>query len=537
MLGEAALPGPESMPLGYAGLIAEYGLACPPPRRSLALAGVRGKTVVPTPGTEWLLLPRGSAIHPPATRIEHLGIALKHEGVDLRILCRLFASGIGAEMVAFVAGNPRGQYTRRAWFLYEWLTGERLPIEPPEGARYVPALDPAVYFTRKPVRSARHKVEDNMPGVPGFCPLVRRTGRLAGQRFARLKAEAGQLLAEADPAVLRRAVAFMLLNEGRGSFGIEGEAPPRTRLERWGHVIAAAGNTRLTIPELENLQRSLFDKGQRFVRTGLRQVGGFVGQRGPYDNALLPDHISARPQDLRSLMRALLDAYALLRTEGFEPVLTAALVGFGFVFIHPFEDGNGRLHRFLIQKALIDGQFNPPGVVLPISAAILDDLAGYRATLEDYSRPTLAAIEWDTTPDGNVEVTNDTAYLYSYFDATRQAEYLADRIEHTIQFAVPAELLYLHRFDDAKRRVAAVADMPDRLATLLIQFCIQNGGTVSARKRAEFFPGATDGDMADLEAAVRDSGIVPPPPTGTTPASPSHPEPAPPRSPSPPSVR
>jgi hypothetical protein len=29
-----------------------------------------------------------------------------------------------------------------------------------------------------------------------------------------------------------------------------------------------------------------------------------------------------------------------------------ALLGFGFMFVHPFEDGNGRIHRFLIHHCL-----------------------------------------------------------------------------------------------------------------------------------------------------------------------------------------
>ena len=36
----------------------------------------------------------------------------------------------------------------------------------------------------------------------------------------------------------------------------------------------------------------------------------------------------------------------------FDAVLAAAVIAFGFVFIHPFVDGNGRIHRYLIHHVL-----------------------------------------------------------------------------------------------------------------------------------------------------------------------------------------
>lgn len=52
--------------------------------------------------------------------------------------------------------------------------------------------------------------------------------------------------------------------------------------------------------------------------------------------------------------------------------------------------------------------------------------------------------------------------------------------------------------------------MPDRLASLFIQFCMQNGGRLSARKRADLFPGLSDKLAAALEQAVQASGITDP---------------------------
>jgi hypothetical protein len=47
-------------------------------------------------------------------------------------------------------------------------------------------------------------------------------------------------------------------------------------------------------------------------------------------------------------------------------------LSFVFVFVHPFEDGNGRIHRHLIHHMLAMRGFSPIGVVFPVSAAILD---------------------------------------------------------------------------------------------------------------------------------------------------------------------
>ena len=368
--------------LGYSGLMDAFNLQCPPPRRLTALASVGRNTTVVSGGTEWMLLPRNPGLKIPNTPMEHLGVALKHEGVDLRVLNRLFECGVEQELTAYINANRAGIYTRRAWFLYEWMTGRQLQVQEPYGAQYVPALDPIKYFTHGATRSTRHKVDDNMPGVPGFCPLIRRTERLADHRIAGLAEEARAAVSNADPAVLRRAVGFMLLNESRGSFGIEGETPPRSRLDRWGRVIAEARDIKLSIPALETLHRSLFDPKQVFTRFGLRTAGGFMGRHDARDQAPVPDHVCARPEDLHSLLGGVLAAYDRLR-DGFDPILCAALIGFGFVVIHPFEDGNGRLHRFLFQKALADMGFNPDDVILPVSAAIL----------EDYSVPTLPYID------------------------------------------------------------------------------------------------------------------------------------------------
>ena len=54
-----------------------------------------------------------------------------------------------------------------------------------------------------------------------------------------------------------------------------------------------------------------------------------------------------------------------------DPVVAASALAFGFVYIHPCADGNGRLHRYLLHHVLARRGFNPPGVAFP-SATILE---------------------------------------------------------------------------------------------------------------------------------------------------------------------
>ena len=48
-----------------------------------------------------------------------------------------------------------------------------------------------------------------------------------------------------------------------------------------------------------------------------------------------------------------------------DPVIAAAILAFGFVYVHPFDDGNGRIHRYLIHHVLARREFSPAGVVFP----------------------------------------------------------------------------------------------------------------------------------------------------------------------------
>ena len=183
-----------------------------------------------------------------------------------------------------------------------------------------------------------------------------------------------------------------------------------------------------------------------------------------------------------------------------DTVPLAACAAFGFVYLHPFEDGNGRLHRWLVHHVMGRRGFNPPGVVFPVSAVFLDRITRYRAVLEHFSRPRLALTQWETTPQLNVRTLNDTRGLFRFFDATVQAEFLAECVVETIRTTLPREVDYLQRYDQAKRRIEAFAGMPDARFDLMIGLLRQNGGRFSRRARTHEFTQLTDEEATAIEA-------------------------------------
>ena len=444
--------------------------------------------------------------HVPApTLAGHLTFAVKHEDLDLAVLKRLFGATGPAPIEAMIRAAPTGAYARRIWFLYEWLTGRRLDLPNADRGAYPLVVDPNRQYAATAATAAtssRHRVKNNLPGTPGFCPLVSRTARL--DRFIELdlssRAQAAAAAVRGD--VLARAAAFLLLNDSRASFAIEGEQPAQDRIQRWGRASGQAGKQPLDLDELLRLQEIVIGDA-RFVQLGLRNEGGFVGDRDRDTQQPIPDHVSAKPEDLASLVDGLI-AFDRKAARELDPVVAAAALAFGFVYIHPFEDGNGRVHRYLIHHVLAARGFNPPGVTLPVSAAILDRIRDYRATLEDYSKRLLPVVDWRPTEHGNVTVRNDTADFYRFFDATPHAEFLYGCVQHTIEHDLPEEARYLERYDVFSKGVNLIVDMPERLSNLLFRFLRQNGGQLSRRGRTREFAPLTDEEVVRVEALYQE---------------------------------
>jgi Fic family protein len=378
------------------------------------------------------------------------------------------------------------------------LRKDKLDIPDLKSGNYIPVINEEQQYAIKGSREQRQRVINNLPGTVDFCPLISKTEKLEKYINAGLADKSRQYINSIHSDILQRTSAFLLVKDSQASFTIEGESPKSKRAAKWGQVIGQAGSNPLTREELIRLQEMVIENA-RFLEMGFRTKGGFVGEHNRTTGYPIPDHISARCQDVEQLINGMLNTHRKLLEDEIDAVIAATIIAFGFVYIHPFEDGNGRIHRYLIHHVLAKKKFSQQGIIFPISAAILDRINDYREVLQSYSHPILEFIEWEETSDHNIEVLNDTLDFYRYFNATRLAEFLYECVEDTMTRIIPEEVRFLQAFDQFKRYIDDEFEMPDRMVALLVRFLGQNGGKLSNRARVKEFKALTDSEFVEIE--------------------------------------
>jgi hypothetical protein len=483
--------------VGYGAIIEAYKLAVPIPEKLTFISTKKRQFE----NKEWKVLP--SRYLPEENLYKQITFALKYEGVDLLLFKKLFEVLKKTELEEMIQQEIQGQFSRRIWFLYEWLMETKLNLPDLKTGNLVPVVDEKLQYAIDGVRSPRHKVINNLPGNQDFCPLIRKTEKLEEYIESNIRQEKSKYLNRVHKDILQRASSFLLLKDSKASFSIEGENPRNNRAARWGIAIGQAGKNELSITELNRLQQLVIEN-DRFVKMGIRSQQGFIGDRDRETQEPIPDHISARYEDLEKLMAGWLQTQKILTESRLDPILVAAKIAFGFVFIHPFVDGNGRLHRYIIHHILSQTGYTEQGIIFPISASILTHIKDYAKSLESYSHPILNFIDWKPSENNNVEILNDTIDYYRYFDATRQAEFLFYCVNDTLVHIIPNEVEYLKKYDAFKQFLDHRFEMPDNMISLIVGFLEQGNGTLSVRSRKKEFSALTQKEVEEIETTFKE---------------------------------
>lgn len=488
-------------PIGGAWLARQYGVELVMPLAVASrIAGRRSSHVGRPTTTESYV----EAMRPAATLRGHLSFHLKHEIPHFELLSRVFARCDAGEVAAWVADEPTGQYARRAAFLHEFFTAQQLPVPAALGGSYHDAISDEGLVTATPDRAVlnkRWRIRDNMPGTRAFCPMIVKAQVGAAALDLDVRALIHTLELEFGAELLMRSAVWMTLRESRASFEIEGEADKTDRIQRFADVLARrtgqGGHPPLGDASLAAVQREILGQRTTVQRFGLRQSPVFVGEIVRYQDIV--HYIAPPPEDLADMLAGL--QTFLDRTRGQSPIMRSAVAAFGFVYIHPLADGNGRVHRFLINDVLRrDGVVQAP-MILPVSSLITSDAAERRAydrILDVVSRPLMRALAQTyrfaetpiAYPDGIssnfVFAGAETArHAWRYLDLSAHVAYIADVVQRTVREDMHEESRYLRSHAQARSAIKDIVEMPDAQIDRVIRSVRNNQGELSSALRKE----------------------------------------------------
>jgi Fic/DOC family len=371
----------------------------------------------------------------------------------------------------------------------------------------------------------RWRVNDNLAGTRYFCPTVVKDEFVTKAGDLDVPALFGELTAEFGEDLMLRAAAWMTLRESKASFAIEGEADRATRIQRFADVMArrtGQGDLPLTDAELAELQHEILGDRTTLAHFGIRQSPVFIGETIHYHEVVR--YVAPVATDVPDMLNGL--AVFLERTQGQSSVMRSAVAAFGFVYIHPLADGNGRVHRFLINDVLRRDGVIPEPVILPVSAVITDDVGerrGYDRILDKVSKPFMQDVRDYVTfgathtayPDGvvsNFVFSGDdhARPLWRYPDLGPHVVFLSGIIGRTIAEQMREESRYLRNHAQARLALKEIVEMPDQQADRVLRSIEQNHGQLSNMLAKEMPVLREPGVWADIVEAVsqvfRDGG-------------------------------
>src|SRR5258705_10422653 len=164
----------EAGVIGLSRLVEELGLRVPAPAvRSEAIRGGRRTKI-----SGDSILEQYPLSYAPTDLLGHIRFAMRYEPLDVGVIAAAFQKIPRPEMENWVRSQYIGKYVRRAWYLYELLTGNTVDVPDVPPTNHVLLLDPALHVTTGGARSPQQRGIGNVLRGRCCCPAELRTARL-----------------------------------------------------------------------------------------------------------------------------------------------------------------------------------------------------------------------------------------------------------------------------------------------------------------------------------------------------------------------
>ena len=427
--------------IGYEFLLSHIPLRMPPLSRPAQVRPVTRIEEMP----DLLAVPRHVAPAADASMLEHILFALKHESMRLAILHEALKLVPEEAMASALTAQRTGAYLRKAAFIWEKAHGRELPLPwDTTGGNYLDVFDRSTYYTG-PVweRSPRFRVNFNGIGPYEFCPVVRKSPALEQRGRDVLERLHTWAANPANAEIVDRVMGWAYLSETRDSYAIENESPsPDKERAFLGAMQHLRDRRDLSEDYLVELQNVVITNDLK-LEFAFRNEQNWL-QRGGH-GALAVRYIPPPPAHVAALTAGLV-RMANAREGDVPPMVKAALVSFGFVFIHPFIDGNDFIFEFRSSPA-----------------------------------------------------------VYAHWDGDAAASFVTACAELALEQSLIDETSFIQAYDGAFDQIDRAFDLPNRTINLLIQWIRQNNGRLpERRKSAAELTLLKPEELARIEAIVAD---------------------------------
>jgi Fic family protein len=436
-----------------------------------------------TPTQDALLIP--SKVAPQNDQpLSHLLFALKHEGINLQLLSQALRKISAQEILAAIEQSPTGAYIRIACFLWEAFNQQELKVASLASGVVINLFDPEKYITGPSVRNAKWRINFNGLGSLDYCITVERTARIANLLELNILQKANDFISKLGVATTDRAMSWAYLSETKSSFEIERETPSANKAEAFIELLKKAHlTTQLDEEYLVSLQNTTitnpldradyYRHQQNWLSSPLRGAAGIT-------------YVPPPPELVGDLMKGLVD-FANVAPKQIDPVIAASIISFGFVFIHPFMDGNGRLSRFLFHHALCQSGLLQNGLLLPVSIAMKRNEDAYLTALKVFSAPARKCwdVRWIDGDDYQITFKSD-ASLYRYWNATACVEFGLEMAKQALEKDLKEETEFLARYDMIYRAIDTQYDIRGKDLNSLVLSCMEQNGKISINRRKKF---------------------------------------------------
>ncbi|UJS24283.1 Fic family protein [Thiothrix winogradskyi] len=479
--------------VGYAYLVEQLTLAVKPVSPVAQVSGTVSQRIE---AQGKLLFPHGVALQD--TPLGHLEFAIKHEGINLEVIDAAFEHIQPAELLNRLAQTPNGESIRRLCFLWEWLRGDSLDAPTTPTGKYIDLFPNDIYFTAQ--HGERHKtyrITNNALGNAQFCPTVRRDVLAGKATLESLLAQAHQLFYQGhSAAVYQRAIHYLYLSETRSSFAIEKETPSAQKEERFVQLLQRVHEyPQLTEDDLVILQNAV-------VRDVYSQEASYRWRQNWLENSLgRVTYFPPPPAVLQHLMQGW-ETFTNDSQRGVDILVQAACAAFGFVYLHPFMDGNGRLHRFMFHQVLARHPQLPADMIVPVSAVIMQNIPAYHEVLTGFSQPITRLWDYRRAEIEPYILKAADSRSYRFFNADREVAFLHQMLQQAIEVEMPQEMAWLDGYDQATTALEQRFDLPKKDIAALVRMAWGNGGDLSKHRRKQYAH-LPDSVLDEVETVVR----------------------------------